>query len=287
MKFLIVNLILILVLISCTKKNEDIPVLALPDQTVQTRADDIPNVGDAPDTTIGDDTPTAIIDSAEYKASLVTINKAEIALFQAGHKLPQVITGDVVNWLDHEIEIEVGLNSYKKRKWEPGYVVSFYRDYIEEFNMWKDPVFKFIDENSWPAISKLMNTYMDSVEYHYTSFEDDIPEKERLLLENKYNLVQDTFTSYRGHLLDQVERSKIKDMTWEKILEKFKLKDIMLCDKSLDLIYISELLIADDQDTLGPLVENKKIRSLKKESRDLFESSKEFKVYENFLIFIK
>jgi hypothetical protein len=287
MKFLVLNFILLTIFISCTKKNNDILVPTSPEDTVQTRNDDDnTDTIDIPEPTIDDGTIMTILDTPEYKKSLQKIKLAEIALAQAGHKLPQEIKGDEVKWLDHEIEIEISLNTYKKQPWKPGFVVAFYRDYIEQFNVWKDPVFKYLDENSWPAISKLMNLYMDHVESHYEEYENDMTEDARFLLENQYNLVKDTFVSYREYLLDQVERGKITEMTWEEIIADSEMKNIILLSKELDFINISELVNAQDS-SVAIMVDENKIRVLENETSELYLKTKKFITYKNIFLYIK
>jgi hypothetical protein len=274
---------------SCTKRPHETFAPVTEDQVVQTRD----GTGTDPVDDVPPPAPTSILDSAEYKASILAIKVSEIALSQAGHKLPQIINGDEITWLDHEIEEEVGITSFKKRPWEPGYVVSYYREFMPALNISAKPVFKFLDGNSWPAISKLMNSFLDAVETHYATYENDMPKKEITFLEGKYELVEQTFANYRAHLLDQVERGKIREMTWAEILKKTEddegnpsLKYVYLCDKSLDLLYVSSLVNSDNQELLQPLLESKKVRPLKTEASDLFQSDKVFNVYENYLIFI-
>ena len=239
----------------------------------------------------GTDSPTpGIMDSAEFKESIKKLKSAEYKLKEAGHILPEGLIDlgvKELNWIDHKVEIEVGPKQYKKIKWIPGYVVSHHRTFLPDLNYWVDPVFKFIDIESFKDIESKMNSYLDTAESFYKSYKGDIGESDKKLLELQFDLVESTLISYDNHVADLIERQKIKTMTWGEIVGKWSLSDVVLIDKSLDLLYISGLVLDDNQELLGPLVKEKKVKSLTNDDRDLSPVTQNFKVYENYLIYIK
>jgi hypothetical protein len=274
-------------MLSCTKNVEVLPTDVKTHTDVQTRddqtTDDNQNSTDL-------DNPvnpsTDIQDSAEFKASLKTLKTAELKLSQAGHKIPVDLDIESPEWSEHEIEIEIGLNKYKKIPWEIGYVVFYYRNFVIDLNLQSDPVFKFLDENSWPSVRRIMNDYLDAAEAHFQTYSEDLEEKTRDILKAKHLLVSQTFSDYESHLSEIQERSKITEMTWGEILQKYSITDIILCDKELDLISVSSWF-NNDSPELRDVIQNGKVKLLEKESSTLFNKEKTFKVYNNLLLFIQ
>ena len=292
MKSCLITLFLVLLLVSCSRTPEVTPTIPTPgDNPSQTGT----NIGTGSD--VSNDNPTnpdvvsnPIFQTEEFKSSLKALKTTKNNLILNGHILPQgqIDSGvEEINWISHKIEVEVSIDNYKLIDWAPGFVVDHYRDPDPLTGISLNAVYKFIDNNSIVGISNVFNNFLDKAESFYTSYKDDIGESDKKLLELQFSLVESTQMSYENFVADQNERAKIKTMTWSEILEEYKIKDIVLCDKRLDLINVSELNWAEDQTELNILVKEGKVRSLKNDSRDLFDKNKVFKVYDNYLIYIK
>ncbi|MBT7608614.1 MAG: hypothetical protein HN576_02590 [Bacteriovoracaceae bacterium] len=284
MKLLLLVLIYALLAASCSDKATVSPIDSRREQITPDPNQDGTDV--SPDGT--DLNP--IFQTLEFKASLKSLKSAKLNLTLQGHLLPMGLIDlgvENINWIFHDIKVETTLNEYKWIPWTPGYVISHYQNPDPITGVSIDAVYKFLDNDSFDKINDHLNNFLNRAESFYNSYKDEIGESDKKLLELQYSLVENTQANYENHLADLNERSKIRTMTWSKILEEFPMSDLVYCDESLDLIYIAGLIVSGEDEILGPLVQDDKVILLENEKPTLYPESRIFKVYTNFLTYIK
>ncbi len=228
----------------------------------------------------------SVLNGPKYQASKKLLTDAEYALRKTGHKFDTLVENKKIKWLDHDIEIETSFNNYEKIPWEPGYIFSYYRDYSPDTYFHFKGVYVFINENSWPKINQTFLDFLDYAKTHYQNYNQEMPPEEVDSLTAQYDLADQTLLNYENHFMNQAERKKIRTMTWEEILNEYKIEDLVYCDSSLDLVTIASWFISDEPQ-LETLVDQKKVKLLEYENINIFPKNKVFKTYKNFLIYIK
>ena len=280
-------LAILFVLVSCGEKSAEQSGALNPTQVGK------PPISTNPDSS-SDDQAVSIFETEELKNSLKQVELKERILLDRGYRMKKNEDG-TYSWEVYKYKNELG----GTLTWQEGVFITKFRTKVggpthdlitgeelphfsEEMTLYHtQPVFEFLNLDNWPKLEKFLGETQDAIVAHYNKYMNDLDEDTKKDLEAKYNRVVSAYNNAKGH----AEYLSLPVMTWEEIINKYELKDMVWISKELNFIPIVDKMMRGE--SVKEYAEKGLIKLLENESKSLYQPSKKFRVISTLFIFIQ